>query len=90
MISVRVPLLDLKQVKSVTKLVKLKVSFTSDKLLDNSEVGLRVCIFKSPAKINLSYLFKTSLSATEVSSKPQFLRCLEDGKQIKCTTFSWQ
>ena len=33
----RVPLFDLKQVESVTKLVKLKVSFTSDKLLDESE-----------------------------------------------------
>ena len=86
----RVPLLDLKQVKSVTKLVKLKVSLTSGKLLDKSEVGLRVCTFKSFAKINLSYLFKTSLSATEVSSKPQFLRCLENGKQIKCTTLFWQ
>ena len=35
----RVPLFDLKKVESVTKLVKLKVSFRSDKWLDESEVA---------------------------------------------------
>ena len=49
----REPLFDLKQVESVTKLVKLKVSFRSDKWLDESEVGLQVFIFKSPAKSKL-------------------------------------
>ena len=40
MTSMRVPLFDLKQAGSVTKLVKLKVSLSSDKWLDESEVGL--------------------------------------------------
>ena len=65
----RVPLFDLKQVESVTKLVKLKVSFRADKWLDESEVGLKVFIFKSPAKSELSYLFKALLRVTEISSK---------------------
>ena len=41
----REPLFDLKQVESVTKLVKLKVSFWSDKWLDESELSLKVFIF---------------------------------------------
>ena len=53
-----VPLFDLKQDESITKLVKLKVLFRSDKWLDEPEVGLKVFIFKSPAKIKLSYLLK--------------------------------
>ena len=48
--SLREPLFSLKQVESVTKLVKLKVKFRSDKWLDESEVGLKVFIFISPAK----------------------------------------
>ena len=40
----REPLFDLKQVESVTKLVKLKVSFWPDKWLDESELGLKVFI----------------------------------------------
>ena len=84
----REPVLDLKQVKSVTKLVKLKVSFRSDKWLDESEVGLKVFIFKSPTKSELSYLFKVLLRVTEFSQNTQFSRSLEDGKQIKCITFS--
>ena len=64
--SVRVPLFDLKQVESITKLVKLKLSFSSGKWLDESEVGLKVFIFKSPAK---SKLFKALLRVTEISSK---------------------
>ena len=67
--SIRVPLFDLKQVESVTKLVKLKVPFRSDKWLDESEVGLKVFIFKSPAKSKLSYLFKALLNVTEIFSK---------------------
>ena len=43
----RMPLFDLKQVKSVTKSVKVKVSFRSDQWLDESEVGLKVFVFKS-------------------------------------------
>ena len=54
----RVPLFDLKQDESITKLVKLKVLFRSDKWLDEPEVGLKVFIFKSPAKIKLSHLLK--------------------------------
>ena len=38
--SMREPIFDLEQVESVTKLVKLKVSFRSDKWLNESEVGL--------------------------------------------------
>ena len=67
--SVRVPLFDLKQVESITKLVKLKLSFSSGKWLDESEVGLKVFIFKSPAKSKLLYLFKALLRVTEISSK---------------------
>ena len=67
--SMRVPLFDLKQVESVTKLVKLKVSFSSDKWLDESEVGLKVFIFKSSAKSKLLYLFKSLLRVTEITSK---------------------
>ena len=59
--SMREPLFDLKQVESVTKLVKLKVSFRSAKWLDKSEVGLKVSIFKSLAKSKLSYSFKALL-----------------------------
>ena len=62
--SIREPLFDLKQVESVTKLVKLKVSLRSDKWLDESEVGLQVFIFKSPAKCKLSYSFKALLRVT--------------------------
>ena len=61
----RIPLFDLKQVKSTTKLVKLKVSFRSDKQLDESGVGLKVFISKSPVKCKLSYLFKASLTFFE-------------------------
>ena len=67
--SVKVLLFDLKQVGSVTKLVKLKVSFSSDKWLDESEVDLKVFIFKSSAKSKLLYLFKALLRVTEISSK---------------------
>ena len=67
--SMRVPLFDLKQVESVTKLVKLKVSFRSGKWLDESEIGLKVFIFKSPAKSKLSYSFNALLRGTEISSK---------------------
>ena len=84
----REPLLDLKQVESVTKLIKLKVSFRSDKWLHESEVGLKVFMFKSPVKNKLSYSFKALLRVTEITRKTQFLRSLEDGKQKKCTTFS--
>ena len=66
---IRVPLFDLKQVESVTKLVKLEVSFRSDKCSDKSEVGLVVFIFTSPTKSKLSYLFKALLSVTEISSR---------------------
>ena len=59
--SMRKPLFDLKQVEYVTKLVKLKVSFRSDKWLDEPEVGLKVFIFKSPVKSKLSYSFKALL-----------------------------
>ena len=65
----RVSLFDLKQVESVTKLVKLKVSSRSDKWLDESEVGLKIFIFKFPAKIKLLYLFKAFIRITEISSK---------------------
>ena len=66
----RVPLFDLIQVESVTKLDKLKVSFRSDKWLDEPEVGLKVFIFKSLATSKLSYLFKALLSATETMGNP--------------------
>ena len=69
MTSMRVSLFDLKQVESVTKLVKLKMSFRSDKWLDEFEVGLKVFIFRPPAKSQLSYLFKALLRVTEISSK---------------------
>ena len=65
----RVPSFDLKQVEFVTELVKLKVSFRSDKLLDESELGLKLFIFKSSAKSKLSYLFKALLRVVEISSK---------------------
>ena len=71
--SMRELVFDLKQVESVTKLVKLKVPFWSDKWLDESEVGLKVFIFKSPAKSKLLYSFKALLRVIEI---------LEDGKQI--------
>ena len=67
--SMKVSLFDLKQLEFVSKLVKLKVSFRSDKWLDEPEVGLKIFIFKSPAKSKLSYLFKAFLRVTEVSSK---------------------
>ena len=67
--STRVPLFDLKQVESLTKLVKVKLSFRSGKSLDEPEVGLQVFIFKSLAKSKLSYLFNTLLRVTEISSK---------------------
>ena len=67
--SIRVSLFDLKQVESVTKVVYLKVSLRSEKWLDESEVGLKVFIFKSPAKSKLSYLYKALLRVTEISSK---------------------
>ena len=65
----REPIFDLEQVESVTKLVKLKVSFRSDKWLNESEVGLEVFIFKSPAGSKLSYSFKALLRVTEIFSK---------------------
>ena len=68
--SMRVPLFDLMQVEPVSNLDKLKVSFRSDKWLDEPEVGLKVFIFKSPAKSKLSYLFKALLSATETMGNP--------------------
>ena len=64
----RVSLFDVKQLESVIKLVKLKVSFRSDKWLDESKVGLKIFIFKSPAK-SKSYIFKALLRVTEMSSK---------------------
>ena len=67
--SMSVTLFDFKHVGSATKLIKLKVPFSSDKLLDESGVGLKVFIFKSPAKSKLSYIFKAFLSVTEVFSK---------------------
>ena len=69
MTSMREPLFDLKQVESVTKLVKLKVSFRSDKWLGKSEVGLKVFMLKCPAKSKLSYSFKALLSVPLISSK---------------------
>ena len=74
--STRVLLFDLKRVESVTKLVKLKVSFRSNRWLDESGVGLKVLIFKSPANSKLSYLFKALLSVTETYHKRSFLKCL--------------
>ena len=68
--STRVPLFDLKQDESVTKLIKLKVSVRSGKWLDEPEVGLKVFIFKSPAKSKLSYLSQTLLSVTETVGNP--------------------
>ena len=70
--SMKVLLFDLEQVESLTKLMKLKVSFRSEKWLDESEVGLKVFIFKSPAKSKLSYLFKALLRVTEIFSKNSF------------------
>ena len=67
--SIRVSLFDLKQVESVTKVVYLKVSLRSEKWVDESEVGLKVFIFKSSAKSKLSYLYKALLRVTEISSK---------------------
>ena len=51
--SMSVPLFDFKHVGSATKLIKLKVPFSSDKFLDEYGVGLKVFIFKSPAKSKL-------------------------------------
>ena len=68
----KVLLFDMKQVESLTKLMKLRVSFRSDKWLDESEVGLKVFIFESPAKSKLSYLFKALLRVTEIFSKNSF------------------
>ena len=65
----RASLFALKQVESVIKLVKLKLLFRSDKCLDESEVGFKVFIFKSPAMSKLLYLFKALLRATEICSK---------------------
>ena len=66
---IRVPLFDLKQVESVIQLVKLKGSIRIDDCLDESEVGFKLFMFKSPAKIKFSYLFKALLNVTEISSK---------------------
>ena len=63
------PLSDLKQVKPVTKLVKLKVSSRSDEWLRESEVGLKVFLFKSSAKSKLPYSFKALLRVTQIPSK---------------------
>ena len=57
---IRVPLFDLKQVESVIQLVKLKGSIRIDDCLHESEVGFKLFMFKSPAKIKFSYLFKAS------------------------------
>ena len=54
----RIALFHLKKIKSTTKLVKLKVSFGSDKWLDEPGVGFKVFILKSPVKSKLSHLFK--------------------------------
>ena len=62
--SMRELLFDLKQVESVPKLIKLKASFRSDKWLDESELSLKLFIFKSPAKSKLSYSFKALLRVT--------------------------
>ena len=51
--SIRTALFDLKQVESVTKLVKLKVSFRSEKWL-----GLKIFVFKSPAEISCHIYLK--------------------------------
>ena len=59
--SMREPFFDLKQVESVTKLGKLKLSSRPDKWLDESEVGLKVFIFKYPVKSKLSYSLKALL-----------------------------
>ena len=58
------PLFDLKQVESVPKLDKLKASFRSDKWLDESELSLKVFIFKFSAKSKLLYSFKALLRVT--------------------------
>ena len=50
----REPLFDLKQVESVTELVKLKVLFRPDKWLDEFEVGLYLY---SNLPLRVSYLF---------------------------------
>ena len=50
--SMRETLFHLKQIESSTTLVKLKMLFRSEKCLDESEVSLKVFIFKSPAKTN--------------------------------------
>ena len=63
------PLSDLKQVKPATKLVKLKVSSTSDEWLRESEVGLKVFLFKSSAKSKSPYSFKALLRVTQIPSK---------------------
>ena len=68
----KVLLFDMKQVESLTKLMKLRVSFRSDKWLDESKVGLKVFIFESPAKSKLSYLFKALLRVTDIFSKNSF------------------
>ena len=65
---------------AVTKLVQLKVSFRSDKWLDQREVGLNVFIFKSPAESKLSYLFKALLSVTEIFSRNLVFEAIGDGK----------
>ena len=86
--SMREPLFDLEQVESVTKLVKLKVSFRSGKWLDESEVGLKYLY--SNLLLRLSYHIHLNLrgESHKFPQKTQFLRSLQNGRQIKCTTFS--
>ena len=75
--SLREPLFSLKQVESVTKLVKLKVKFRSDKWLDDSEVGLKVFIFISPAKSKGEESYPLFLDQAPLSKIPPFLE-IED------------
>ena len=81
--SMSVPLFDFKHVGSATKLIKLKVPFSSDKFLDESGVGLIVFIFKSPAKSKLWYIFKAFRASLKFSQKTQISKNLEDNKWNK-------
>ena len=64
--SMRVPLFDLKQVQSVTILVKLKVSFRSNKWLDESEVGRSKYLYSNLLLRVSCHIYDIKLSFREV------------------------
>ena len=85
----RVLFRDLKQVGFWIRFARLIISFISEKwFFEESKHGLNSSMFKSPAKMILSYLPNILLRLTESSSKNSSLTVFGDRKQKECTTFS--